>query len=198
MIDNERIERENGRLIAVFIAIFVTVFLIVQILRNFVFFSVLVSGKSMNETLYTGDVLVANRLMSPSRYDVVVFDAYGVDKSVTEEGVLYIKRVVAFEGEEVWTEDGKVMYSYTNADGSVTEAVLEDENAYYSDPSYRLGFARQTVPKGCYFVLGDNRSVSRDSRSIGFIPKEKVLGVVSDFVIENKDDTLLQFFIGLI
>ena len=198
IIETERIERENTRLFVAFIMVFLAVIVAVQCLRNFVFLSVVVSGKSMNETLSTGDVLVADRLKEPSRYDVIVFNAYGVDKAVSEDGVLYIKRVVAFEGEDVWTEDGKVKYSRKNSDGTVTEYVLEDENAYYSDPNYKLSFARKTVPEGCYFVLGDNRLVSRDSRSIGFIPKENVLGVVSDFVIENKDSKILQFFIGMV
>ncbi|MBP5373073.1 MAG: signal peptidase I, partial [Clostridia bacterium] len=56
----------------------------------------------------------------------------------------------------------------------------------------------QTVPEGCYFVLGDNRRDSRDSRSFGCVPKEKVLGVVTDFVIENKDNVFLQILTSFV
>ena len=196
--ENERIERENRRLIIVFLTVFIVVLSAIQLMRSFVFMSVVVSGRSMNETMYTGDMLFALRLSEPDRYDVVVFNAYGVDQMVSEDGVLYIKRVIAFEGEEVWTKNGKVYYSTKNADGDIEEFELDDSCAYYYDPDYRLNIPRTTVPEGCYFVLGDNRAVSRDSRSIGCVPKEKVLGVVPQFAIDNKDDEIFKFFVSLI
>ena len=163
--DSEKIERENRRLIIVFLMVFIVVLSAIQLMRSFVFLSVVVSGKSMNETMFTGDVLVALRLAEPDRYDVIVFNAYGVDRTVTEDGVLYIKRVVAFEGEEIWTENGKVFYSRETADGEKEEFMLDDDCAYYNSSDYHLNIPRQTVPEGCYFVLGDNRRDSRDSKS---------------------------------
>ena len=195
--EQERNERKESNSFLLFITIILSVLLLIGLARSFVFYSVMVDGPSMNKTLYTGDLLLVNRLISPERYGVVVFDAYGVDSSVSEAGSYYIKRVIAFEGEEVWAENGHIYIAYTDAEGNAVETELEDGAAYYSSAYYHLNISRRTVPEGCYFVLGDNRAVSKDSRSIGFIPKENVLGTVSDFVIENKDNIFVKIAVNL-
>ena len=197
--DVEKIERRKDAVFYAVVVFLVALLLVVQFLRNFVFFSVVVSGTSMEKTLVSGDKLAVDRMIAPSRYDVVVFNAYGVDPTVSEDGIIYIKRIIALGGEEIWTENGEIRISYKNGDGETVEKKIDDKNAYYSFEGYELYIPRQTVPEGSVFVLGDNRTVSRDSRSsLGCVPKSKILGVVPDLVIENKDEKLMRFFIGLI
>ena len=194
---NQLAERKSNRFFVALITFLFIVLIAVSYIRTFVFFSVRVSGTSMNQTLYSNDLLAVNRQLKPSRYDVVVIEAYGVDPLTVDKDTLYIKRVVALEGEDIWTVGGEVYYSYKDESGSVVEALLDDKNEYLRD-GYYLSIPRQTVPEGCYFVLGDNRRDSRDSRSFGCVPKEKVKGVVTDFIIENKDNVFLQILTSFV
>ena len=194
---NQLAERKSNRFFVALITFLFIVLIAVSYIRTFVFFSVRVSGTSMNQTLYSNDLLAVSRQLKPSRYDVVVIEAYGVDPLTVDKDTLYIKRVVALEGEDIWTVGGEVYYSYKDESGNVVEALLDDPNEYLRD-GYYLSIPRQTVPEGCYFVLGDNRRDSRDSRSFGCVPKEKVKGVVTDFVIENKDNVFLQILTSFV
>lgn len=189
--DNERAERRSNRIFLAIMAFLLLVFIAVAYIRTFVFFSVNVSGTSMNQTLYNNDLLIVNKQKNPSRYDVVVINAYGVDPVTKDKDALYIKRVVALEGEDVWTAGGKLYYSYQNANGEIVDVELDDSAAYNKD-DYYLSFPRITVPEGYYFVLGDNRKESRDSRYFGCVPKESICGVVSQFAIDNKDNVFLR------
>lgn len=126
-----------------------------------------VSGESMETTLSDGDHLIVDkisyRFRDPKRYDIVVFP-YRYEKNT-----YYIKRIIGMPGETVQIVDG---YVYING-------VQLDEhygNALINDP----GQAAQPVTLGDdeYFVLGDNRNNSQDSRSanVGVIHRDELLG----------------------
>ena len=110
-----------------------------------------ITGQSMTPELRSEDVVLMNRLSydlgSPKRFDVVVFERD--DKKPN------VKRVIGLPGEVVEIKDGKVYI-----DGSPTP--LDDSFI----PEKMIGsYGPYTVPENCYFMLGDNRNDSKDSRS---------------------------------
>ena len=126
-----------------------------------------VSGESMETTLADGDHLIVDkisyRFRDPKRYDIVVFPYRYA------ENTYYIKRIIGLPGETVQITDG---YVYING-------TLPDEhygNAVMNNP----GLAAEPVTLGPdeYFVLGDNRNNSQDSRSanVGVIHRDELLG----------------------
>lgn len=129
-----------------------------------------VEGSSMEPTLAEGDYLVIEKLSyhfsEPERFDIVVFPvAYDVEMI----GTYYIKRVIGLPGETVQIQNGKV---YINGD------MLGEE--YGMADILDAGVAKEEVTLGEdeYFVMGDNRNWSRDSRSeeIGNIKREDIIG----------------------
>ncbi|MBE0415612.1 MAG: signal peptidase I [Dehalococcoidia bacterium] len=123
-----------------------------------------VDGPCMKPNLYTGQrVLVikaAYWFSGPQRGDVIIFH------STQEPGKNLIKRVIALPGETVEIRDGKV---YINGDPL-------DEPYIMQEPCERYCDLTMQVPDGCYFVLGDNRNSSSDSRSWGMLPQENIIG----------------------
>lgn len=123
-----------------------------------------VQGASMMPTLVNGQRLLVDkisyRFTDPSRGEIVVF------KSPANPREEFIKRVIAVPGDRVSVANGKVFLNGQQID--------ED---YISAPA-RYGFPLQVVPDDHYFVLGDNRNNSMDSRDrrIGFIPREAIVG----------------------
>jgi signal peptidase I len=116
---------------------------------------------SMVPTLQAGDQIVVTRYFGgePNRGDVVVF------QSVTQSEDLLVKRVVAVPGDLVDSRLGRLRIGgYT-----VPEPYVLRQGATGAIES-------QIVPSGSYFVLGDNRDDSQDSRSWGFVPREKIVG----------------------
>ena len=134
----------------------------------FIFRIVDVSGDSMNPTLLNGDKLVVSDVFyKPKQGDIVIFrkDEYKAEALV--------KRVIATEGQtiEIDFDRGRVY-----VDGE-----LLDE-PYIAEPTHnQLDFqGPQTVPEGCVFVMGDNRSASSDSRraQIGMVDERLIVGKV--------------------
>ncbi|CAK0827978.1 unnamed protein product [Prorocentrum cordatum] len=123
---------------------------------------------SMYPTFDVGDQLAVDKISrnwrSYERRDVVVFTpppafsaAVGEDKS----GEALIKRIVALEGDTVEVKNGGQLY----INGEVQDEPFTNEKARYN-------FGPVTVPKGCVFVLGDNRNASMDGHVWGFLPKD--------------------------
>jgi len=150
------------------IAIFLVLAVVIVLpIRLFVAQPFVVEGESMHPTFESGDYLIVDELSyhlhQPRRGDVIVF-RYPNDPSV-----FYIKRVIGLPGETVSIDHGKV--SITKADGStitLDEPFIVDEDATYSGST--------SVGAGQYFVLGDNRPKSSDSRVWGLLPKKDIVG----------------------
>lgn len=160
------------------------VFLIIIIALNlFVFVRFTVSGDSMKNTLVDGDVLIYNKVKSPEVGDIVVID----------KGEYWIiKRIIAKSGDVVKISGGKL---YVNdMETPKTEAYATGE--LYSDV-YSKTFEEKvwTIGDNEYFYLGDNRSVSIDSRENGPISREKILGVVGNYAVSTKG--VRNFFAGI-
>ncbi|MBS5794469.1 MAG: signal peptidase I [Clostridiales bacterium] len=158
-IKKELIDIIKTIIIAIIVAFVITHFIIVN--------AVVPTG-SMKNTIMPNDRLVAFRLSylfsDPERYDIIVF------KAPDDESTLYVKRIIGLPGEKVNIIDGKVFINDQ-------EVPLEDD---YIMEDMLGSFGPYTVPQGSYFMLGDNRNDSQDSRywENTFLPKENILGKV--------------------
>ena len=166
-----------------YVEMFVFTVITVILLLTFVFRICVVSGPSMNNSLYDGErLLVSNLFYTPETGDVIVFHQTSEINDVFNEPI--VKRVIATEGEHVKIDytAGKV---YVSADAVFTEDEVLDESEYvYLDSGYWREYGRQSdtyeVPENHLFVMGDNRNVSADSRSIyvGMVDQRRILGKV--------------------
>ena len=140
------------------------IILAVVLIRLFIFDPVRVDGPSMNVTLEDGQVLILNKIIyrkeDIKRYDIVVVKR--------DNGEKIVKRVIGLPNETIEIKDNKVYANGKLLDSSFTSSITEDFNLS------EVGFEK--VPGDSYFVLGDNREVSLDSRVLGPIKKEKILG----------------------
>lgn len=118
-----------------------------------------VPSSSMEPTLVPGDHLIVIRYLGarPQRGHVVVFD--------DAAGTARVKRVIGLPGDSVQIEHGQVLVN--------GEILVEDA---YAAPSLSAAGSVHVVPAGHYFLLGDNRDHSADSRSFGFVPDHAVVG----------------------
>lgn len=158
--------------------------LLALLIKQFAFQFVRVDGPSMQPNLQNNERVVCLKQAKIHRGSVVVFDANGVDPQVSVK-TEYVKRVIGLPGDTVEAKNGnlyvngkKVDQSYiskserSSGTGTWTLHSISQEN------SWVLHNRAYKVPKGEYFVLGDHRSVSNDSRYWGFVPKSKIVGVV--------------------
>lgn len=143
--------------------------LIVLASRQFLFEPVSVHGKSMMPTFEEDDKVLLVKVSRIDNFDVIVFKA--------PEEKNFIKRVIGLPGDRLKMEEDQL---YLNGQ-AVEEPYLQGNREWAEAQGYpqlTTGFGEFIVPSGCYFVLGDNRLNSVDSRTIGFIRDEAVLGEV--------------------
>jgi signal peptidase I len=143
------------------------------LIRFFLFAPIVVDGESMVTNLHNQDRLIINKISynigEVERFDIIVFKA-----TETKD---YIKRVIGLPGESIMYRDD-VLY----VDGEpVHEPFLKELKKQTSgnvtyDFTLEESIGRKTIPEGHLFVMGDNRGRSKDSRNIGTIPIEDVIG----------------------
>lgn len=144
-----------------------------------------VDGRSMNNTLQSGDWVYARRDAEPERGDIVIVDVSTLkekDGSPLYRGIdTIIKRLVAVGGDEVKCTDGVLYIRYAG----------EEEFAPLPEPPERLGtcpdFGPVKVGEGEMFLLGDNHTNSEDSIGKGCLPFENIAGVVTEWSLEHKE-----------
>ncbi len=141
--------------------------IIVVPIRLFVAQPFVVEGESMHPTFESGNYLIVDELTyhlsNPKRGDVVIFRYPGDPK------VFYIKRIIGLPGEVVHINHGKT--TVTKADGTTVtlgESYVVAEDATYTQDT--------TLGTDQYFVMGDNRPRSSDSRIWGALPKKNIVG----------------------
>lgn len=141
--------------------------IIVVPIRFFIAQPFVVEGESMHPTFESGDYLVVDeltyRLGEPERGDVVIFRYPG------DPSVFYIKRIIGLPGETVHIEKGKTSISKT--DGSTV--ILNETYVVAEDATYSLDTA---LGEDQFFVMGDNRPRSSDSRVWGPLPRKDLIG----------------------
>lgn len=148
--------------------IILEIFIFMLIAMSIIFFikPVKVSGKSMNDTLFDGDLLIVSRQAyslfgSPKNGDIIVFphiNSYGKR--------LFVKRIIAVEGQRL-----EIKNSVVKIDGIV-------QKEEYLNYAFTEGNIDLLIPKGQVFVMGDNRENSSDSRSFGTVDIDDITGKV--------------------
>lgn len=146
---------------------------IALILRTFVVQGYRIPSGSMENTLLNGDFVLVNKLAyrfaEPKTGDVIIFD-YPLNPSKT-----FIKRIIAEPGETVEVIN-KTLYIDGKAEVSPYPIKHIDPLIYPAEYSNRDNFGPFQVPPRHYFVMGDNRDNSRDSREWGFLERKYVKG----------------------
>lgn len=151
---------------------------LVLVIRWIFFAPFIVDGPSMQPNFHTGERIIVNKILfdvrQPKHGEVIVFH-------VPSEGRDFIKRVIGVPGDTVKVEGDTVTVNGNVVDETYIKEVLDEKhnnNELYNTeadfPNER--FLDGTVPEGHVFVLGDNRSNSTDSRRIGFVPFEDIVG----------------------
>lgn len=146
------------------IKLILSAFVIAFILKTYVFQIALVNQISMEPTLYEGQILVIAKINylfdDPDRGDIVVL------KDELENKYL-IKRAIGLPGEVIDIRNNKVYINGEELKPDFTEVQTQDN-----------GFVKSRIPEDKYFVMGDNRLHSRDSRSdtVGFVSRGNIVG----------------------
>lgn len=142
------------------------------LLKMFVFANAVIPTGSMLNTIQENDRVIASRLSyinnDPERYDIVIF------RFPDNENQYFVKRVIGLPGETVEVVEGIVYV--TKTDGTVIQ--LDDSFVTNCVPDGNYGPFE--VPEDCYFMMGDNRNSSHDSRfwNKKYVHKDKILGKV--------------------
>lgn len=167
----------------------VIILAIVAIIRTFLIAPFEIEGSSMDTTLSNHEYIVINKfrylVSEPVRGDIVVF------RPPTDASRFYVKRVIGLPGETVVIRDGHVfLRDPERGDLQLNEPYLSPESAgqTYRFPVQNIDGTEEVfpVPDGQYFLLGDNRKGSLDSRSFAhvstentaFVPEENIKGSV--------------------
>lgn len=165
-IDDKQKEnkRSNSDEIMSCIKMILAAFIIAFVLRTFVFQMALVNQISMEPTLHEGQMLVISKINylvgNPKRGEIIVLKD-------NVENKLLIKRVIGLPGENIDLRNGKVFINNKELSPDYTTA-----------PTYPYVQEAWKIPQGEYFVLGDNREHSRDSRAddVGLISRSNIVG----------------------
>lgn len=126
-----------------------------------------VNGSSMNSTFQDGQHLLVNKAVykfrEPQRGEIVVFHSPNYEK------VEYIKRIIGLPGESVEIKEGVVYIHQKNG------SILALDEPYVAEP-VKQSFQGDIIPENEYFVLGDNRNNSSDSRNGWTVSRQKIIG----------------------
>lgn len=160
----------------------ILVLIIMGAIKTYIVEPVVVNGPSMAPNLSNKQIIPLIKDYKLSRGDVIVFNAYPEDPKLTSNEK-YVKRIIGIPGDTISSKDGSlyvngrlVDQSYISYDQRI-ETGNWDLKSLATDNNWKISKkVVNKVPKNEYFVLGDNRLVSNDSRYWGFVPKNKISG----------------------
>lgn len=137
---------------------YIIIIVVVVLIRSFIATPVRVDGDSMNKTFKNGDILILYKLSKIKRFDVIVLHEEKDNEKI-------IKRVIGMPGDTVAIKDGEIY---------INDEKIDDEYAYGMTSDYD----RITLKSDEYFILGDNRLISKDSRYFGPVKEKEIKGKV--------------------
>lgn len=159
---------------------------------TFIFIITPISGSSMNPTIQDGDSVLVSYLDKVDQFDVVVLEVNEDDNFNVVGVTYYIKRVIGVPGDSVKWVNKKLYINNQLIDETYLEEGYLDSFNYSEDFEGKFKYKNEhgeevittTIPDGYYFVMGDNRDVhgSKDSRRIGLIKEENIIGVAKYFM----------------
>ena len=149
---------------------YIIIIIAIILIRAFIITPVRVDGNSMKNTFEDGDLLLLFKLGNVDRFDVVVLDEEYDDE-------IMIKRIIGLPGETVEIKNGKIY---------INEEEISDDYGYGETSDYE----KTTLSADEYFILGDNRLISKDSRYFGPVKEEEIMGkIILRFYPFNKINT---------
>lgn len=165
--DEQPAEEKENALVEI-VRFSIIALIIVIPIRMFIAQPFIVSGESMVETFQHGQYLIVDQVSykigKPQRGDVVIF-RYPVDPSK-----FFIKRIIGVPGDEIVIEDNTVtIYNEANPEGALLDEPYITDMTNSKDDKKELGDRE-------YFVMGDNRNHSSDSRSWGVLMEDRIVG----------------------
>ena len=159
-----------GRFFWELVKVFLIAAVIIVPVRYFVVQPFFVRGSSMEPNFHNGEYLVIDelsyRFREPARGEVIVF------RFPNDPKQFFIKRIVGLPGDTVTVDDGVV----TIQNAEFPQTVQLDETAYLPEAPRTGGDTSLSLEDKEYFVLGDNRAASSDSRSWGALPRKSIIG----------------------
>lgn len=148
---------------------YIIIIIVVLFVKTYIIAPIQVNGVSMDSTLKDGDIMLLNKLQykrhGVERGDIVV---------IKSRGTHIIKRIIGLPGDSIKVEDN-VLY----INGKEYKEEYLDKGTVTNNFSLEELFDTDQVPKGTYFVMGDNREDSLDSRILGFIDEDDIEGIAS-------------------
>ncbi|MDJ0693158.1 signal peptidase I [Mastigocoleus sp. MO_188.B34] len=152
--------------------------LLAFLIRTFIAEPRLIPTGSMLPTLHTGDRLIVEKISyrfhQPKIGDIIVFlPPERLQRQGFEKDQAFIKRIIGQPGKEIAIKDGTV---FINNEPLEENYIAETPERPYPDRENPQFCQQQLVPNNEFFVLGDNRNDSRDSRYWCFVPKENIIG----------------------
>lgn len=151
---------------------------LVFLIRWLFFAPFIVDGSSMQPNFHTGERIIVNKILydfrNPKHGEVVVFH-------VPTEGRDFIKRIIAVPGDKVKVEGDTVTVNGKVVNETYIQDALEEKHRnnelYNTEANFPNEYVTEdVVPEGHVFVLGDNRSNSTDSRRIGYVSYDEIVG----------------------
>lgn len=145
---------------------YLVIILVVVTIRTFIATPVIVSGSSMDPTLKNGQVLILNKLAHKyNRDDIVV-----IDVKINGKKERIVKRIIGLPGESLEYKNG---FLYING-----KRTHDDFKDLTRDFTLKSVAGKEKIPAGYYFVMGDNRRNSLDSRDmrVGLVKKSDIIG----------------------
>lgn len=183
MKENRKAVRKKRRPISIVIELLIYAFIVffcLYIFPTFIMERTVVSGESMEDTLHNNESLLVNKLSyrfgEPERYDIIVFRPKGQD--VDE---YYVKRIYGLPGETIYIDKNSIYVNGEKVDDPYAKDAMDDDLIEIGTPEKPY-----TLKEDEYYVLGDHRSVSMDSRyspdsdedAPGPVKKENIVGKV--------------------
>lgn len=173
---------QNKKRIAISIVLILVICLLVLIRRNY--FSAIVSGSSMEPVLQNNDKLLVKRTQTIKRFDIIL--------ATDSQGKVYVKRVIGLPGERL-----KFSHDCLYINGKLAKEKYLHRSASHAKGELLTSDFPQTngtykIPAGKYFLMGDNRIVSKDSRMFGPVKKKAIKGKVVAIIAPSKRIKILR------